>query len=96
VPFTYFPDAEDKNPAFVLTTFTTNMVPGGGATYQNEDRKNVCDSVFTLYLTVEINNKEALPYTEADQVGTQKILQNGTIYIRRGEELFDVCGRKRR
>ncbi len=55
-----------------------------------------CDSVFTLYLTVEINNKEALPVTEADQVGTQKILQNGTIYIRRGVELFDVCGRKRR
>ncbi len=46
VPFTYFPDAEDKKPAFVLTTFTTNAIPGGGATHQNENRKNICDSVY--------------------------------------------------
>ena len=46
VPFTYYPAAAQNQPAFILTTFTTNMVPGGGSTYQNKQRKNVCDSVY--------------------------------------------------
>ena len=46
VPFIYYPAAAQNQPAFILTTFTTNMVPGGGSTYQNAQRKNVCDSVY--------------------------------------------------
>lgn len=53
-----------------------------------------CDSVYILYLTVEENNKEALPFTEADQIGVQKIMKDGMLYIRKGEELFDIRGRK--
>lgn len=53
-----------------------------------------CDSIYVLYLTVEENNKEALPFTEADQIGVQKIMKDGMLYIRKGEELFDIRGRK--
>ena len=53
-----------------------------------------CDSVYILYLTVEENNKEALPFSEADQIGVQKIMKDGMLYIRKGEELFDIRGRK--
>ena len=53
-----------------------------------------CDSIYVLYLTVEENNKEALPFTEADQIGVQKIIKDGMLYIRKGEELFDIRGRK--
>jgi hypothetical protein len=57
-----------------------------------------CDSTYVLYLTVEEKTEgpkdEAVPSTDADQVGVQKILYQGNIYIRKGEELFDIRGRK--
>ena len=54
-----------------------------------------CDSTYTLYLTVE-DKEEGLPFTEADQVSVQKVVINGTLYIRKGDELFDLSGRKAR
>ncbi len=33
VPFTYVTENSDKEPAYILTTFTTNMTPGGGSSY---------------------------------------------------------------
>ena len=69
-----------------------------------------CDSTYVLYLTVEEKQEEpgdepgdkpgdetkeeAIPFTDADQVGVQKILYQGNIYIRKGEELFDIRGNK--
>ena len=60
-----------------------------------------CDSTYTLYLTVEektepVDPKEDLPHTEADLTGVHKIMKNGTLYIRKGDELFDLSGRKAR
>ncbi len=37
---------------------------------------------------------QAVEMTEADQLPSQKILRNGTLYIRRGDAIFDVTGRK--
>ena len=69
-----------------------------------------CDSTYVLYLTVEEKQEEpgdkpgdepgdepkdeAIPFTDADQVGVQKILYQGNIYIRKGDELFDIRGNK--
>ncbi len=46
VPFTYYPAAAQNQPAYILTTFTTNMTPGGGSSYPVEDGKNILDSVY--------------------------------------------------
>ena len=53
-----------------------------------------CDSIYVLNLTVEEKKEEAIPFTEADQVGVQKVLYQGNIYIRKGDELFDIRGIK--
>ena len=57
-----------------------------------------CDSIYVLYLTVEEKTEEpkdeAVPSTDADQIGVQKIMKDGMLYIRKGEELFDIRGRK--
>lgn len=48
VPFEYLPANKDKQPAYILTTFSTNMVPGGGSSYSEGSVKkvNVLDSVY--------------------------------------------------
>ena len=57
-----------------------------------------CDSLYTLFLTVEEKTEEpkdeAVPFTDAAQVGVEKVLYRGEIYIRKGDELFDLRGRK--
>ena len=52
-----------------------------------------CDSVYTLYLIVEPNT-EAVPFTNADELNVQKVLIDNAVYIRKGDELFDIRGRK--
>ena len=52
-----------------------------------------CDSTYTLYLTVE-DREEGLPFTEADRISVRKVYIDGSIYIRKGDELFDLSGRK--
>ena len=47
VPFAY--SASTDQPAYILTTFTTNMVPGGGSSYttgSSLNKVNVLDSVY--------------------------------------------------
>ena len=54
-----------------------------------------CDSTHTLYLTVVENTATAIDQTQADlQPAAAKELRNGLIYIRKGDDLYDVCGRK--
>ena len=54
-----------------------------------------CDSTYTLYLTVVENTATAIDQTQTELMpATAKELRNGMIYIRRGDDLYDVCGRK--
>ena len=49
VPFTYRTSMKEQTPAYVLTTFTTNAVPGGGSSYtvmENQKKRHVLDSVY--------------------------------------------------
>ena len=45
VPFEYTAAALENAPAYILSTFTTNMVPGGGSSYR-EGRTNILDSLY--------------------------------------------------
>ncbi len=58
-----------------------------------------CDSTYVLYLTVTekpviVDPHEGLDQVPSDQVQSTKVVINGRMYIRRGEELFDLTGRK--
>ena len=48
VPFEYAEDAKSSKPAYILTTFTTNMVPGGGSSYSQGtiNKVNVLDTIY--------------------------------------------------
>ena len=50
VPFAYYPNNLDKEPAYILTTFTTNMTPGGGSSYNKGTIFNPDNVVDTVYL----------------------------------------------
>lgn len=48
VPFEYWPANADKEPAYILATFSTNMIPGGGSSYSTGgalSKVNVLDTV---------------------------------------------------
>ena len=55
-----------------------------------------CDSTFTLHLTVKAQTPTAIDQADSQepQTNVQKLLRNGTIYIRKGDELYDITGRK--
>ena len=73
-PFTYYEAAAENRPAYLLTTFTTNMVPGGGSSYTMTEspHNNVLDSVYLddvqmVYnksLTRLVRNEDALEYRD--------------------------------
>lgn len=49
VPFTYYAANADKQPAYILATFSTNMQPGGGSSYStggSMNKVNILDSVY--------------------------------------------------
>jgi len=49
VPFTYDATKANQKPAYILTTFTTNMTPGGGSSYKGGTTLNptyVLDSIY--------------------------------------------------
>ena len=51
VPFAYYPNNLDKQPAYILTTFTTNQIPGGGSSYNaGGSIFNPINVVDTVYL----------------------------------------------
>ncbi len=59
VPFTYVTENSDKEPAYILTTFTTNMVPGGGSSYSTGGifGTAVVDSVYLDDVELIYNNR---------------------------------------
>lgn len=49
VPFAYYPNNLDKQPAYILTTFTTNHVPGGGSSEKGKLDSVYIDDVELIY-----------------------------------------------
>ena len=59
VPFNYEAANKDKAPAYILTTFTTNKVPGGGTSYSTEgvfEKVTVLDTVYLDDVEVVYNH----------------------------------------
>jgi len=50
VPFTYNPTNLNKKPAYILTTFTTNKLPGGGSSYTEGSGRNKVNHLDSVYL----------------------------------------------
>lgn len=72
-PFFYSEATADSRPAYVLTTFTTNMLQGGGSSYTDTiAHRNVVDSVYLddvqmIYnknLTMLVRNEEPVGYND--------------------------------
>lgn len=72
-PFCYSEATADSKPAYVLTTFTTNMLQGGGSSYTDTIAlRNVVDSVYLddvqmIYnknLTMLVRNEEPVGYKD--------------------------------
>jgi len=60
VPFTYEAGLQAVEPSYILTTFTTNQVPGGGSSYNagdNQHKLNVLDSVYVDDVEVVFNKQ---------------------------------------
>ena len=55
---------------------------------------NGCDSVYTLNLTVIEKVNSAVGEISTGSRKTQKVFINGQLYIRKGETLYDLYGRK--
>ena len=55
---------------------------------------NGCDSVYTLNLTVIEKVNSAVGEISSGSRKTQKVFINGQLYIRKGEKLYDLYGRK--
>jgi hypothetical protein len=54
-----------------------------------------CDSTYVLHLTVE-QRTQGLIHTDTETVvGVQRIIQNGQVFIRKGDAWYDLLGRKR-
>lgn len=69
VPFAYELANLDKQPAYILTTFTTNMLPGGGSSYSTGSslsKRNVLDSVYVDDVEL-VYNKELAAFTKGAQ-----------------------------
>lgn len=81
VPFVYDPANLDKEPAYILTTFTTNMTPGGGT-----GTKDKSDSVFIDDVELVYNNSISL-LTRGDDA----LEFNGEAY-QINETYCDSCG----
>lgn len=77
VPFLY--NSEDM-PAYILTTFTTNQVPGGGSSYSigsSFNKVNVVDSVYLDDVEL-VYNKELSQFTK-DGVGLEFLHRVATL-----------------
>lgn len=72
VPFVYDPANLDKEPAYILTTFTTNMVPGGGTGTKDQPDKVYLDDVELVYnnsISLLARGEDALEFNgEAYQI----------------------------
>ena len=81
VPFIYDPANLDKEPAYILTTFTTNMVPGGGSGTKDQPDKVYLDDAELIY------NNHLLSLTRGDEA----ITFDGVSY-KINETYCDSCG----
>lgn len=81
VPFIYDPANLDKEPAYILTTFTTNMVPGGGTGTKDQPDKVYLDDAELIY------NNHLLSLTRGDEA----ITFDGVSY-KINETYCDSCG----
>ena len=81
VPFIYDPANLDKEPAYILTTFTTNMVPGGGTGTKDQPDKVYLDDAELVY------NNHLLSLTRGDEA----ITFDGVSY-KINETYCDSCG----
>ena len=60
-------------------------------------QKEDADRTDDLHLTLTVNNPrgdQAIENTESPEVSTYKFIQEGKLYIRRGEQIFDSYGRQ--
>lgn len=59
VPFEYAADKAEATPAYILTTFTTNQVPGGGTSYSTsgKNKQTFLDSVYLDDVQLIYNRK---------------------------------------
>ncbi len=81
VPFVYDPANLDKEPAYILTTFTTNMVPGGGTGTKDQPDKVYLDDAELVY-----NNRISLLARGGEAIGF-----DGTSF-KIQETYCDSCG----
>lgn len=85
VPFTY---EKDRQPAYILTTFSTNMLPGGGSSYSTGSslsKVNVLDSVYLDDVELVYNNRLTTLVR-----GTESLSFNGSAYVV-DEDYCDSC-----
>lgn len=85
VPFNYFEAVAENKPAYILTTFTTNQVPGGGSSYQTSDHKNILDSVYLDDVELVYNKNLMMIVRNSDPVG----FRNGVFAV--DETYCDSC-----
>ena len=72
VPFSYADAADTKEPAYILTTFTTNQEPGGGSSYVDEQKRNVLDSVYLDDIEVVYNKQLGAFYMSSEALTFEK------------------------
>ena len=88
VPFAYYPNNLDKKPAYILTTFTTNMLPGGGSSYSTGtiNKVNVLDTVYLDDAELIYNNRLTTLTRNESPVG----FKDGAFSV--DETYCDSCG----
>ena len=88
VPFTYAVQTANKQPAYILMTFSTNCLPGGGSSYSTGDnlnKTNVLDSVYIDDVQVLFNRQLAAFYHGSDALTFER-------YIARVQDVYcDDC-----
>ena len=53
-----------------------------------------CDSTYVLLLTVEERSTEGWTDIHADELHARKVMRNGQLFIRKGDEWYDILGNK--
>ncbi len=80
LPFTYYNTAEDKNPAYMLISFSTNAQPGEGT---EGDMLFIDDLEFIYYseLKTATYDNESLDFNKSNQVNINKVYDPALLKI---------------
>lgn len=80
LPFTYYNTAEDKNPAYMLISFSTNAQPGKGT---EGDMLFIDDLEFIYYseLKTATYDNESLDFNKSNQVNINKVYDPALLKI---------------